>query len=43
MEEVVEKSRKAKEASLKLGVAPTPVKNAALERWLNTLRGAWKK
>ncbi|MEM2929541.1 MAG: glutamate-5-semialdehyde dehydrogenase [Thermoproteota archaeon] len=32
MEEVVEKSRKAKEASLKLGVAPTPVKNAALEK-----------
>jgi len=31
MEEVVEKSRKAKEASLKLGVASTPVKNAALE------------
>jgi len=32
VEEVVEKSRKAKEASLRLGVAPTPVKNAALER-----------
>ncbi|MCX8183902.1 MAG: glutamate-5-semialdehyde dehydrogenase [Crenarchaeota archaeon] len=32
MEEVVEKSRKAKEASLKLGVATTPVKNAALEK-----------
>jgi len=32
MEEVVEKSRKAKEASLKLGVASTPVKNAALEK-----------
>ncbi|MEM3957272.1 MAG: glutamate-5-semialdehyde dehydrogenase [Thermoproteota archaeon] len=32
MEEVVEKSRKAKEASLKLGVTPTPVKNAALEK-----------
>jgi len=31
VEEVVEKSKKAKEASLKLGVAPTPVKNAALE------------
>lgn len=31
-EEVVEKSRRAKEASLKLGVSPTPVKNAALER-----------
>lgn len=32
MMEVVEKSRKAKEASLKLGVTPTPVKNAALEK-----------
>jgi glutamate-5-semialdehyde dehydrogenase len=32
MEEAVEKSRKAKEASLKLGVASTPVKNAALEK-----------
>ena len=32
VEEVVEKSRKAKEASLRLGVAPTPVKNAALEK-----------
>lgn len=31
-EEVVEKSRKAKEASLKLGVTPTPIKNAALEK-----------
>jgi len=31
-DEVVEKARKAKEASIKLGVTPTPVKNAALER-----------
>lgn len=31
-EEVIEKSRKAKEASLKLGVTPTPIKNAALEK-----------
>ncbi|MGQ9479445.1 MAG: glutamate-5-semialdehyde dehydrogenase [Thermoproteota archaeon] len=30
--EVVEKSRKAKEASFKLGVTPTPVKNAAIEK-----------
>lgn len=31
-EEVVEKARKAKEASLRLGITPTPVKNAALEK-----------
>lgn len=31
-EEVIEKSRKAKEASLKLGVTPTPIKNTALEK-----------
>ncbi|MEM2940269.1 MAG: glutamate-5-semialdehyde dehydrogenase [Thermoproteota archaeon] len=31
-EEVVEKAKKAKDASLKLGIAPTPVKNTALEK-----------
>lgn len=31
-EEVVEKARKARDASLRLGIVPTPVKNAALEK-----------
>ncbi|MEM2737356.1 MAG: glutamate-5-semialdehyde dehydrogenase, partial [Thermoproteota archaeon] len=31
-DEVIEKARRAKGASLKLGITPTPVKNAALEK-----------
>ncbi|MGQ9597128.1 MAG: glutamate-5-semialdehyde dehydrogenase [Thermoproteota archaeon] len=31
-QEVIEKVRRAKEASLKLGIAPTPMKNIALEK-----------
>ncbi|MEM1558361.1 MAG: glutamate-5-semialdehyde dehydrogenase [Thermoproteota archaeon] len=31
-DEVIEKARRAKEASIKLGVTPTPIKNAALKK-----------
>lgn len=37
-DEVVEKARKAKEASIKLGITPTPVKNAALEKTAEELQ-----
>jgi len=37
IEEVVEKARKAKEASLKLGVTSAPVKNAALKKMAESI------
>ena len=42
-DEVVEKARKAKEASIKLGVTPTPVKNAALERMAEKIQNHSKE
>lgn len=42
-DEVIEKARRAKEASLKLGVTPTPVKNAALEKMAEKIQASLRE